>query len=71
MFDDSCTGTGCVDFTAGSPNEMHWGLNAGGGAIFPMGAITPFVDIRYHTIYPKSGQSGHANMLLASVGLKF
>ena len=70
-FDDACTGTGCADLIAGKTNETHWGLNAGGGAIFPMAYVTPFVDVRYHTIFPKSGQTGHANMLLASVGLKF
>ena len=70
-FDDTCTGAACSTVTFGAASETHWGLNAGAGAVFHLSAITPFVDIRYHSIFPKSGQSGRANMILASVGLRF
>ena len=70
-FDDKCTGTGCSSVTLGSASETHWGLNAGAGAIFPLSGFTPFVDVHFHTMFPKSGQSGRANMILASFGLKF
>lgn len=70
-FDDSCTGTGCSAITLGTASETHWGLNVGAGSVFHLSSFTPFVDIRYHSIFPRSGQSGRANMLLASVGLRF
>jgi opacity protein-like surface antigen len=70
-FDDSCTGTGCTAFDLGSSSETHWGLNAGAGAVFFLSGFTPFVDVHFHTIFPKSGQTGRANMILASFGLKF
>lgn len=70
-FDDACTGTGCGRITFGPSSETHWGLNVGAGSVFHLSSFTPFVDIRYHSIFPKSGQSGQANLLLASVGLRF
>lgn len=70
-FDDACAGTGCSAFDLGSMSETHLGLNAGGGAIFPLSGFTPFVDVHFHTILPKNGQEGRANVLLASFGLKF
>lgn len=70
-FDNACTGTGCSAITVGSASETHWGLNVGAGSVFHLSSFTPFVDVRYHSIFPKSGQSGRANMLLASVGLRF
>jgi opacity protein-like surface antigen len=70
-FDDSCSGTGCSAFDLGTASETHWGLNAGGGAVFFLSGFTPFVDVHFHTIFPKSGQEGRANMILASFGLKF
>ena len=70
-FDDTCTGTGCTAFDLGSAAETHWGLNAGAGAVFFLSGFTPFVDVHYHTVFPKNGQDGHANMILASFGLTF
>jgi len=70
-FDDACTGTGCTGITPGASSETHWGLNVGAGSVFHLSSFTPFVDVRYHAIFPKSGQSGRANMILASVGLRF
>lgn len=70
-FDDSCAGTGCSGVVFGPDSETHWGLNGGAGALFPLSGFTPFVDVHYHTIFPKSGQTGRANMLLLSFGLKF
>lgn len=69
-YDDLCTGTACAAGKFGSANETRWGLNGGAGAVFFLSGFTPFVDIRLHTISPK-GQSIRANMILASVGLKF
>lgn len=70
-FDDTCSGTGCSTVTFGEASETHWGLNGGGGAIFPLSGFTPFIDVHFHSMFPKSGQSGRANMILASFGLKF
>lgn len=70
-FDDACTGTGCSAITSGALSATHWGLNVGAGSVFHMSSFTPFVDIRYHSICPRSGQSGRANIILASVGLRF
>lgn len=70
-FDDSCAGTGCSGVVFGPDSETHWGLNGGAGALFPLSGFTPFADVRYHTIFPKKGQSGSTNMLLLSFGLKF
>lgn len=70
-FDDTCTGTGCSGITVGATSETHWGLNVGVGSVFHLSAFTPFVDVRYHSIFPRSGQSGQANMILASAGLRF
>lgn len=70
-FDDACTGTGCSGITFGASSETHWGLNVGAGSVFHLSSFTPFVDIRYHSIFPKSGQSGRANMILVSAGLRF
>ncbi|MEP6509891.1 MAG: outer membrane beta-barrel protein [Gemmatimonadales bacterium] len=70
-FDDACTGTGCGGITFAPSSETHWGLNVGAGSVFHLSSFTPFVDIRYHSIFPRSGQSGRVSMFLASVGLRF
>lgn len=68
--DDSCTGTGCDNFVLGELSETRWGINVGAGANFFLSGFTPFVDLRYHTTSPKTGEV-RFNMFLASVGLKF
>lgn len=70
-FDDSCTGAGCAGLVLGKSSETHWGLNFGAGANFFLSGFTPFVDVHYHSIFPKSGQAVRENMILASFGLKF
>ena len=70
-FDDACTGPACSTITLGAFSETHWGLNVGAGSVFHVSSFTPFVDLRYHSIFPKSGQSGSSNMITASVGLRF
>ena len=41
------------------------------GATFFLSGFTPFIDVHYHSIFPKSGQAVRENMILASFGLKF
>lgn len=67
--DDSCTGAGCAG-TVLKTSETRWGINIGAGANFFLSGFTPFVDVHYHSVSPKSGEA-RANMLLASFGLKF
>ena len=69
-FDDSCTGAGCAGLTFGSASETRWGLNFGAGADFFLSGFTPFIDVHYHTIAPKTNEI-RDNMILASFGLKF